>query len=124
MRTEKVMYFTEKEEEFVSLLTGTGTRKNVARGLVFLAGTPEATSHAIECGTGLRQPEVSIAMRYMMKQGWIESRESHAEGVGRPVRIYRLAKPITEILDGIERNKEEEANHHLQLIRKLQDYIR
>jgi len=118
------MYFTEKEEEFVNLLTGTGIKKNVARVLVFLASTTEATSRAIERGTDLRQPEVSLAMGYLMKQGWGESRECQTEGIGRPVKIYRLAKPITEIMDSIERNKEEEANHHLQLIRKLQDYIR
>ena len=55
--------------------------------LVFLANTPEATSRAIEHGTELRQPEVSIAMRYLTDQDWITSRESKAEGKGRPVKI-------------------------------------
>jgi predicted transcriptional regulator len=60
MRTENVMYFTEKEEEFANLLIEIGTKRNVAKVLVFLANTPEATSRAIERGTDLRQPEVSI----------------------------------------------------------------
>ncbi|MGD1005321.1 MAG: ArsR family transcriptional regulator, partial [Methanoregulaceae archaeon] len=79
---------------------------------------------AIERGTDLRQPEVSIAMRYLMEQGWIKSRESKAESKGRPVKIYELAKPITEIMDGIEKAKKKEANHQLQMIQKLRDYIR
>ena len=124
MRQENVMYFTEKEEEFVNLLIEIGTKRNVAKVLVFLANTPEATSRSIERGTDLRQPEVSIAMRYLMEQGWIKSRESKAESKGRPVKIYELAKPITEIMDGIEKAKKKEANHQLQMIQKLRDYIR
>ena len=93
MRTENVTYFTEKEEEFANLLIETGTKKNVAKVLVFLANIPEATSRVIERGTDLRQPEVSIAMHYLTDQGWIRIRESKAESKGRPVKIYELAKP-------------------------------
>ena len=111
MRIEKVIYFTEKEEEFVKLLIEIGTKKNVAKILVFLVNIPEATSHAIERGTNLRQPEVSIAMHYLMEQGWISSRESKAESKGRPVKIYELAKPITDILDTIEKENKAKANN-------------
>lgn len=123
MRTEKVMYFTEKEEELVKLLIEIGTTKNVAKILVFLVNIPEATSHAIERGTDLRQPEVSIAMHYLMEQGWISSRESKAESKGRPVKIYELAKPIADILDTIEKENEAKANNQLELIKKLRDFI-
>ncbi|MFA5348670.1 MAG: ArsR family transcriptional regulator [Methanoregula sp.] len=123
MRTENVMYFTEKEEEFANLLIEIGTKKNVAKVLVFLANTPEATSRAIERGTDLRQPEVSIAMWYLTEQGWIRSREHKAENKGRPVKIYELAKPIGEILDSIEKKKEREANNQFALFRKLKDYL-
>jgi predicted transcriptional regulator len=124
MRTENVMYFTEKEEEFANLLIEIGTKRNVAKVLVFLANIPEATSHEIERGTDLRQPEVSIAMWYLMEQGWIKSRESKAESKGRPVKIYELAKPITEILDSIEKKKEKEADNQLAHIQKLRDCLR
>jgi len=124
MRTEKVMYFTEKEEDFANLLIGIGTKRNVAKVLVFLANIPEATSREIERSTDLRQPEVSIAMKYLIDLGWIRSRESKAESKGRPVKIYELAKPITEILDGIEKKKEKEANSQLAHIQKLRDYLR
>ena len=87
------MYFTEKEVEFANLLIEIGTKKNVAKVLVFLANIPEATSRAIERGTDLRQPEVSIAMHHLMDQGWITSRESKAESKGRPVRYRRWQSP-------------------------------
>ena len=44
MRQESVIYFTEKEEEFANILINIGTKKNIAKVLVFLAKTPEATS--------------------------------------------------------------------------------
>ena len=124
MRTENVQYFTEKEEEFANLLIEIGTKRNVAKVLVFLANTPEATSRAIERGTDLRQPEVSIAMRFLLEQHWISNRESKAESKGRPVKIYELAKPFNEIMDCIENEKKNEANNKLALVQKLREHLR
>jgi predicted transcriptional regulator len=124
MRQENVQYFTEKEEEFANLLIEIGTKKNIAKMLVFLAGTPEATSPAIERGTDMRQPEISMAMKYLTNQGWIKSRESPSEHKGRPMKVYELAKPITEIMDCIEIEKKKEANNQLALIKKLRNYLR
>lgn len=47
MRTQSVTYFTEREEEFVNLLLEIGMRGTVAKVLVFLANTDEATSRDI-----------------------------------------------------------------------------
>jgi predicted transcriptional regulator len=124
MKTEKVMYFTEKEEEFANLLIEIGTKRNVATVLIFLANTPEATSRVIERGTDLRQPEVSIAMRYLIDQSWITSRDSKKESKGRPVKIYGLSKPFHEIMDSIETEKKKEATNQFALIQKLQTYLR
>jgi len=44
------------------------------------------------------------------------------ESKGRPVKIYELAKLITEILDSIEKKKE--ANNQLAHIQKLRNYLR
>ena len=123
MRQESIQYFTEKEEEFVNLLIEIGTKKNVAKVLVFLANTPEATSRAIERGTDMRQPEVSIAMKYLIDQGWIKSRESSSESKGRPMKVYELAKSITEIMGCIEKEKKIEANNQLALVKKIRDYL-
>jgi predicted transcriptional regulator len=123
MRTERVLYFTPKEEEFANLLMNIGLKRNVAKVLVYLANTSEATSRDIERGTDLRQPEVSIAMRTLKENEWIESRESKAESKGRPVKIYRLSRPIEEIMDIIERNKRKEVKSQLDLIQKVREHI-
>jgi predicted transcriptional regulator len=123
MRTQKVMYFTEKEEEFANLLIDIGTKRSVAKVLVFLANSTHATSRDIERGTDLRQPEVCLAMHYLSDQGWVTNSESKAESRGRPIKIYELAKPLPEIMSSIEKEKKEEAKKQLALVQKLRDYI-
>jgi predicted transcriptional regulator len=123
MRQENVVFFTDREEEFATLLIKIGTKKNIAKALVFLANTQETTSHAIERGTDMRQPEVSLAMRYLAERGWIRYRESESQSKGRPVKIYELAKPIHEIMDSIGEEKRAEANTQLDLVRKLRVHL-
>jgi acyl-CoA synthetase (AMP-forming)/AMP-acid ligase II len=53
MIQKSLQLFTEKEEDFLNLFIEIGIRKNVARILVYLASTPEATLRDIEHGTDL-----------------------------------------------------------------------
>jgi predicted transcriptional regulator len=123
MGQENETYVAEKEEELVNLLFGIGIKRNVAKVLVFLAKTPTVTSRAIDRGTDLRHLEVATVMQYLKKQGWIKSQENKVRSKGRPVKIYELAKPIPEIVNGIEKEKIKEANDQLQLIQKLRNYV-
>lgn len=124
MREESVQYFTEKEEEFANLLIEIGMKRHVAKVLVFLASTPEATSRVIERGTDMRQPEISLTMNFLKDQGWIRSREKTAEKKGRPTKVYELAIPITVIIDSIEEKKKNKINNQLALIWKLRYCLR
>ena len=123
IRTREVFFFTQKEEEFADLLVKLGIKRNVAKVVIYLGFVEEATSREIERGTDLRQPEVSIAMAAMLAQKWVSCRESKAENKGRPVKIYQLACPIGEILDGIEKEKREEAEQQLRLIKQMREYL-
>ena len=123
MLTKTIQLFTEKEEEFVNLLIEIGTKQTTAKALVFLANVKKATSREIERGTDLRQPEVSLAIKYMAEQGWIKSNEIPSDKKGRPVRNYTLAKPVPEIMTSIEKQKKTEANNQLALIKKMRNYI-
>ncbi|OPZ42523.1 MAG: hypothetical protein BWY93_01789 [Euryarchaeota archaeon ADurb.BinA087] len=117
------MYFTQDEEELADLLIKIGLKRNVARVLVYLSHNSEATSRDIERGTDLRQPEVSLAMAAMIEQDWVENREIKAENKGRPVKIYRLSRPVGEITDTLEKAKREEANLQLSIIQQIRNYI-
>ena len=123
MRKEVVQYFSEKDEEFASLLIDIGMKTNVAKVLVFLANTEESTSRDIERGIDMRQPEVSLAMKYMAGQGWISSNEIPSVKKGRPNKKYSLALPVKDIVAVIEKNAKNEAIQQLALVKKVRDYI-
>ncbi|MHC1630578.1 MAG: helix-turn-helix domain-containing protein [Methanoculleaceae archaeon] len=112
-------YFTPKDEECAELLSYIGLKKNTAKVLVYLSQIPEATSREIERGTDLRQPEVSIVMRDLTKQGWVVSRKGKKERKGRPVNIYMLSLGIESILNQLEKEKHKEMEDHLKKITKL-----
>jgi predicted transcriptional regulator len=123
MKSTNFLSFTEREEAITDILIGLGLKRNVARVLVYLSSTEEATSRMIERGTDLRQPEVSMAMRQLREHQWVKSTESKADSKGRPVKIYRLSYPISVIMDSIESEKRKEAKIQLDLIQKLRETI-
>ena len=124
MRAENIVYFTEKEEECANLLIAAGLKRHVAKTLVYLSSNPAATSRAIERGTDLRQPEVSIAVGDMLKLGWIRNRESQVKGQGRPIKVYELVKTFPEILDSIEKKKQKQAEHEQKMLGKLREFVK
>lgn len=123
MRIETIQYFTEKEDEVVDLLIEIGTKRTVAKLLVFLANVSPASSRDIERGTDMRQPEVSIAMKYLLDRSWIKVRAEPAEHKGRPKKIYELAVPMKKIMDSIEKDKNQETKDQLALVKKMRDYV-
>jgi len=122
MRQEIIQLLTEKDEEFLNLLIRIGTKKNIAKLLVYLANMTEATSREIERGADMRQPEVSAAAKYMMEQGWIQCYNSSAKTKTRPNKVYKLVQPIPKIIDCIEKEKKDEMNSTLALVRKIRDF--
>lgn len=93
----------EREYEMVGLLRKLNMNRSVALVLACLSTGEEVTSRSIEKKAGLRQPEVSIAMRYLCDNNWIEVREEKkTEGKGRPVKLYKLVVPLEYIIQRIE----------------------
>ena len=89
--------------------------------ITYLANANEATSREIEVGTNLRQPEVSIGMRTLRNNNWIEERDVKVDGKGRPMKIYKLGVPIEEIIKHYEEEKNSEAANTMQAIQRLKD---
>jgi predicted transcriptional regulator len=111
----------EKEQELVEALEAVGVRRNVATIIVYLKDIDEATSRDIEKGSGLRQPEVSIAMRTLREKGWIAQRDVKGTGKGRPTRFYRLTMSIDEIIGHYEEEKRSESSRAMQSIQRLKE---
>ncbi|MFA0822513.1 MAG: transcriptional regulator [Methanomethylovorans sp.] len=103
MNNGKTEQIGEREFEMVELLRKLNMNRSVALVLACLSTGEEVTSRTIEKKAGLRQPEVSIAMRYLCDNNWIEVREEKkTEGKGRPVKLYKLVVPLDHIIQRIE----------------------
>ena len=101
--------FTDKaplgsnEFEMIELFRKLNVSRTVACTIACLAKGKEIPSQKIEKLTGLRQPEVSNAMRYLLENNWVEVREEKKlNGKGRPTKLYSLIVPISQIINAIE----------------------
>ncbi len=111
----------EKDLAFVEGLQSLGAKRNVALLVTYLKGVNEAPAREIEMATGLRQPEVSIAMRTLRGLGWITEREVKGDGKGRPLRIYALRPTLEEIIQHYEEKKLLESDRVMKSIQKLKE---
>jgi predicted transcriptional regulator len=111
----------EKDQEFIDALRSLNVPRNVAGLITYLANTNDATSRQIEMGTNLRQPEVSIAMRTLRQNNWVNERDVKAEGKGRPMKVYKLRVTIQEIIQHYEAEKNNEAAETMRSIQRLKE---
>ncbi len=108
--------------ELSNLLIQLGLPKNVAKTLAYLRYHDEAMAVDIEFNGGMRQPEVSVAIQYLLSKNWIRKKSVKKEGKGRPVRLYRLAKPFEEILKEIEEEKKNSISKLEMLVESLKKF--
>ena len=112
----------EVEYEMVELLRSLNINRPVALTLACLSKGEEISSQCIEMISGLRQPEVSIAMRYLRENDWVDMREEKKnQGKGRPVKLYKLTVRMESIIDTIEENVMAESKAVLQNIERLKN---
>jgi len=116
-----VKVLDEKDRDLIEALEAVGVRRNVATIIVYLKDLDEATSRDIERGSGLRQPEVSIAMNRLREKGWIAERNVKGTGKGRPTKLYRLIVPIEEIIGHYEEIKRSESARAIETIQRLKE---
>lgn len=103
--------FSKRDEVLVELLMGTGMQKNIAMTLAFMRKKEETTSLEVEASTGLRQPEVSLAVQELRRRKWIIKRDLKKESKGRPLHIYKLALPFVRIVETLEKEERKRVEH-------------
>ena len=124
MEKKKILSLDEKDIKISGLLTDLGISKNTARSLVFLIQTnKECTSLEIETGSGLRQPEVSIAMQTLREKNWATKRDEKKEGKGRPVHYYKLVITKKQIIEELEKEKIKEIEKINEDLEKIKSFI-
>ena len=113
----------ECEYEMIQLLRKINVSRPVALTLACLSKGKEISSQNIEVVSGLRQPEVSVAMRYLRENDWVDIREEkRTEGKGRPIKLYRLTVSMDRIFSKIEEKIIAESRlalHNIQRLKSL-----
>ena len=119
MKDFEIKVLDEEDHIFIETLRDLGASRRVATMMAYLMNVDEASSREIEISTGLRQPEVSLAMRLMHNQSWINVRVVKNSGKGRPTKIYSLAAPVDEIISYYEDKIYKESQATISVIKKL-----
>ncbi|AYK14264.1 MAG: transcriptional regulator [Methanosarcina flavescens] len=110
------------EYEMIELFRRINVSRPIALTLACLSKGGEISSQNIEMLSGLRQPEVSVAMRYLRENNWIDIREEKkSKGKGRPVKLYRLIVPMDCIVSKIEEEIIAESKVVLRNIERLKN---
>ena len=124
MREGVAKVLDDDDHVFVDLLHSLGVQRNVAKVITYLAVAGESTSREIERGTDMRQPEVSIAMRTLRRENWVDEKDvKSSEGKGRPHKVYTLIPPVDEIIRSIEDAKRKKSAEAMESIRKLKELV-
>ncbi|WP_406660731.1 transcriptional regulator [Methanolobus sp. ZRKC3] len=123
MKTSGTNLLEGKGYEIIGLLQGLDVPRTEAVCIACLVCGDELTSQNIEQASGLRQPEVSIAMRPLRERNWIEERnEKKNNDKGRPLKYYKLVVPFENIVETFENDalkKEKEISEALAQLKQL-----
>ena len=121
MKHTAIKVLDERDLEFIEALRNLNVPRNVATLITFLSNASEATSREVEMGTNLRQPEVSIAMRTLRQNNWVEEHDIKKEGKGRPMKVYKIGVPIDSIIQHYEEESNRESAHAMMSIQRLKE---
>ena len=120
----EVKILDENDLIFVSDLRNLGMQRNVALTIVYLSHVKEASSREIEIGTGLRQPEISLALGFMQDCQWIKTHMIKANKKGRPLKVYSLSVKMDKIYDFYEQQVLLNYNDSVGKINRLKEIIK
>ena len=113
---------TSRDRKLIDLLVETGMNRNLARTLVCISKAEEISSVLIERHTGLRQPEVSLAMQDLRRRGWVSKKDKRKEGKGRPIHLYKLSQSWSDIVDHVSGEQRQKIQGIEENIKRLRSY--
>jgi predicted transcriptional regulator len=123
MGSNTIGEFSKAEEEIFEILGKIGVKPNEARVLVIFLRGRELTSREVERYSNLRQPEVSVALTALSKRNWVCSSSSITQSKGRPIKIFRLAQPASDIIYQIKAGIQGEFSKQIAYVDRVSDLI-
>ncbi len=121
MKSLTIRQLDEKDEEIADALISLGMSRNVARILSYLQSSKEVKSVDLEREAGLRQPEVSLAVRELKGRDWISEREEKKPGKGRPYKVYSLKVGFNKIIAELEKQQKKAVDEMQKTIKRLKE---
>lgn len=122
MTDDSPVVLTENEYTVIDMLQTLGLPRTEATAIVCLKDCNELRSLHIEIVSGLRQPEVSVAMRPLKERGWVDERsEKKSKGKGRPVKYYQLVVPFPKIVEMLEDEFLKDNKEKMTALRRLRE---
>ncbi|HJH29961.1 MAG TPA: transcriptional regulator [Methanosarcinaceae archaeon] len=98
-----IQLLSDTEYEIIELLQSLKVPRTESIAIACLLCGKELTSQTIERSSGLRQPEVSVAMRPLREREWIDEKNvKKTNGKGRPTKYYKLIVPLSTIINTFE----------------------
>lgn len=119
MKNYELKVLDEDDYIFIKTLSYLGMPRSVATTVAYLMNVVEASSQEIEMSTGLRQPEVSLAIKFMSKQSWINVRTEKKPGKGRPMKVFSLMVQVDEIISYYEDKVYKESQTTISTVKRL-----
>lgn len=119
---DSIQLLSDTDYEIIELLQSLKVPRTESIAIACLLCGKELTSQTIERSSGLRQPEVSVAMRPLRERGWIdEKNEKKTNGKGRPTKYYQLTVPLSTIVDTFESEIIQQNNEAMESINQLRE---
>jgi len=114
---------SKRDETLVDLLIAAGMPRNLAKTIVVLWKREATTSVDVEKATGLRQPEVSIAMQELRSRNWVEKSDLKKEGKGRPVHSYHLSVSFPAVVESLTQENRKRIEAMEENLRRLKAFV-
>ncbi|MBO57702.1 MAG: hypothetical protein CMA77_01750 [Euryarchaeota archaeon] len=96
--------------EMVEMLVSIGVDSNVSKVLVALSDGEFRSSSNLQRICKLRQPEISMAMQYLLSTEMVSYEPQKSGGRGRPIHRYSLNGEFAEIIQPFILEAEEHIN--------------
>lgn len=122
--TAKIQHlrYSKDDKDLIETFISLGIREKNAKTLGYLMKVKEATSNTIMENTGLKLPEISIAVKILKECDWIIEREDK-HGTGRPKKIYSLKVDLEKIIAELKKQPKKSIDIAQKDIVRLREII-
>lgn len=117
------MVLDDEDVQLAEALRELGLRKAESYLLTYLHLAGPSVSREVEMGTSLRQPEVSMAAKRLEEKELLDRYVSDERGGHRPMKTMEIQQDLSEVLDDLQREKEQEYRESLDLIQDARDLL-